>query len=61
MVYGLPRREVMGKEAPSAPTSNHVEDNVKDLAQGMDSRATWGLGDRQMGLKHLPLGVGEIE
>src|SRR5918994_2245406 len=37
MMDGLPGRKLMGKQAPGTPTTDDVEDGVKDLAQGVYS------------------------
>jgi hypothetical protein len=50
MVDGLPGREVVGEQAPSAAALEDIEDGVEDLAQGMKPGAAGGLRDRQMGL-----------
>src|SRR5512132_1005949 len=35
MVYCLPRRELVGQQAPSTTATHDVEDGVYDLAQGV--------------------------
>jgi hypothetical protein len=61
VIDGLPRRElVVGKKAPGAAAAHHVEDGVEDLAQGMEPGTAGSLWDRQMGIEHLPLFVGEV-
>jgi hypothetical protein len=40
VVDGLPGREVVGKEAPSAAAAHDVEESVEDLAQGVHPRAS---------------------
>jgi hypothetical protein len=61
MVDGLPGREVVRQQAPSATTAAHdVEDGVEDLAQGMDPRASFGFWGREVGLYTGPFGIGEV-
>jgi hypothetical protein len=60
VVDGLPGREVVGKEAPSAAAAHDVEESVEDLAQGVHPRASGSSGGGKMGLYAGPLGVGEI-
>ena len=59
VVDGLPRREVVGKQAPGAPaTHDDVEDGLEDLARGVEPGSSWGFGDRDVGLYVGPLGIG---
>jgi hypothetical protein len=58
MVDGLPRREVMGQEAPGATTTEDVEDGIENLAQGMDSRTSDSFRGWQVGLDARPFGIG---
>jgi hypothetical protein len=47
---GLPRREVVWKEAPRTATSQDVEDGVEDIAPAVDRRSTGGFRDGKMRL-----------
>jgi hypothetical protein len=60
MVDRLPRREVVGEQAPLAPALEHVEDGVEDLAQGVQPGASWGFGGREVGLYVGPFGIGKV-
>src|SRR5918995_2550254 len=60
VIDGLPGREAVGQQPPSAATADDVEDGVCDLAQGMYPRAPGGFGGWQMGLQEGPLGIGEV-
>jgi hypothetical protein len=55
---GLPGREVVGKQAPGTPTTDDVEDGVKDLAQGVYSWSSGGSWERDMRLYVGPFGIG---
>jgi hypothetical protein len=48
------------QQAPGTATTEHVEDSVKDLTQGMYSGSSGSFGCRDMGLYVGPLGVGEV-
>jgi hypothetical protein len=58
MMDGLPRRKVMRQKPPRAAAANDVEDGVKDLAQGMYSRASRSFRGEDMGFYAGPFGIG---
>ncbi len=60
VVDGLPGRKLVGQQAPGTSATQHVEDGVEDLPQGMDSRAAGSLRDGEVRLYAGPLGVGKV-
>jgi hypothetical protein len=59
-VDGLPGREVMRKQAPSAATLEQVQDGVDDLAGVVYLWTTGSLGCGQVGLKAGRFDIGEV-
>ena len=60
MVDGLPGREVMRKQAPSAAALEQVEDGVEDLAGVVYLWTTGSLGGGQVVLQAGPFDIGEV-
>jgi hypothetical protein len=60
MVDGLPRREIVGQQAPSTPATHDVEDGIDDLAEGVHPGSPGSFGGREMGFYVRPLGIGEV-
>jgi len=60
MKDGLPRREIVRKEAPRTATPQDIEDGVKDLTSAVDSRPSGGFGCGKMWLQAGPFGIGEV-
>jgi hypothetical protein len=48
------------QQAPSTPAAHNVEDGIDDLAQGVQSRASGGVGGREVGIYVGPFGIGEV-
>src|SRR5215210_4192841 len=60
MVDGLPGRKVVRQKTPGTATTDYVEDCVKDLAQGVYSRASRSFRGRDMGFYVRPFGTGQV-
>jgi hypothetical protein len=50
----------VGQEAPGTAAANDVEDGVQDLPDAVRLGTPGSLGDWQMGLEEVPLGIGEV-
>ena len=57
---GLPGRELVGQEPPSAAAAHHVEDGVQELAGSVSARTAAGLGFGDERLEDAPFLVGEV-
>src|SRR5829696_9050827 len=54
------RRQIVGKEPPSDPASQHIEDGVQDLAQGPLARPPSDAWLWHVRLDPSPFGIGQI-
>jgi hypothetical protein len=54
------RRQIVGKEPPSDPASQHIEDGVQDLAQGPLARPPSDAWLWHVRLDQRPFGIGQI-
>ena len=60
MVDGLPWRQVVGQEPPSAARPQPVQHRVEQLAALVDGWPPAGLGLGDQGAQDLPVGVGQV-
>jgi hypothetical protein len=60
VVDGLPGREVVGQQPPSAAASKDVEDGVKYLAGVVQLGTSGGFGYGQVRFEASPFGVGKV-
>src|SRR5215213_5269044 len=60
VIDGLRRGQVMGQQPPSTATADEVKDAVENLPRTVLAWASTLCGWRQMGLKHIPFGIGQV-